>query len=107
MVLGHENLQPTGHHRSELHPRTLRNAREQVKNMVAHGFSNQQIKHYLSQWAIWWAKTVEHWAYEAVLTRYIETCWDERLVRPATLLLQERFTLLCTEAIATGDVVAA
>ena len=34
------------------HSRTLRNAREQVKQMVVDGFSTQEIRSYLRLWAL-------------------------------------------------------
>ncbi|WP_207383393.1 hypothetical protein, partial [Legionella adelaidensis] len=39
------------------HPRTLRKARENVKQMVAGGVSLQRIRNYLSNWATWWLRT--------------------------------------------------
>ena len=61
------------------HPRTLRNAREQVRVMIYHGISTQHIRHYLSSWARWWTLTIESWNYSEILLRLIESCWDTNL----------------------------
>ena len=49
------------------HARTLRNAREQVKQMVNDGFSTRRIKRYLSRWCSWWVRSSQSWQYEALL----------------------------------------
>ena len=60
------------------HPRTLRKARENVKQMVADGVSRQRIKNYLSSWVNWWVRTSETWSYLELLNWYREACHDER-----------------------------
>lgn len=62
------------------HPRTLRKAREQVKQMVFDGMSTRRIRSYLHRWAVWWVKTSSVWQYSEILMWFIETCWD---VKPA------------------------
>ena len=77
------------------HARTIRKAREQVKMMVATGFSTHRIRKYLKHWARWWVKTVEIWDIEALFTQFIKTCWQIPLVAIAeSLRQQERTTLL-------------
>jgi hypothetical protein len=71
------------------HARTIRKAREQVKMMVATGFSIRQIKHYLKKWASWWSKTAETWDIEALLSWFIETCWELPLAAIAEGLRQQ------------------
>ena len=62
--------------RIQPHARTLRKAREQVKQMVTDGFSTAEIRCYLTRWALWWAKTDERWTVKALLTWFWEACWD-------------------------------
>jgi hypothetical protein len=71
------------------HARTLRKAREQVKIMVATGFSTRQIKRYLKQWALWWAKTVECWQYQTILSWFKAKCWELGPAAIADGLLQQ------------------
>ncbi len=66
------------------HARTLRKAREQVKVMVATGFSTRRIRSYLKKWAIWWVMTSATWSIEEMLHEYIKSCWDYNLRRFAT-----------------------
>ncbi|AMQ26617.1 hypothetical protein ACJEHO_08595 [Legionella pneumophila] len=40
--------------------RTLRKAREQVKQMVTDGVSLRRIKSYLSRWCAWWVRTAQN-----------------------------------------------
>ncbi len=59
------------------HARTLRKAREQVKNMVTHGFSTHEIRIYLQRWALWWrVNTSELWQIDDILNQYSVACWD-------------------------------
>lgn len=69
------------------HPRTLRNAREQVKQMVASGLSSLRAMSYLSQWVSWWAQTAKSWTKHELLTWFIDTCWDESAKEVASMLL--------------------
>ncbi len=71
------------------HARTIRKAREQVKMMVALGFSIRRIKHYLKKWAIWWVETAETWDVEALLSWFIETCWQLPLAAIAEGIRQQ------------------
>lgn len=59
------------------HPRTLRNAREQAKQMVLNGASLQQTKRYLARWCSWWVQTTGCWSYNELLTWFSEVCWDK------------------------------
>ena len=59
------------------HARTLRNAREQVKQMVASGVSLQRIKRYLLRWCTWWMQTADCWSKHELLIWFFETCWDK------------------------------
>lgn len=59
------------------HARTLRNAREQVKQMVASGVSLQRIKRYLLRWCTWWMRTANCWSKHELLIWFFETCWDK------------------------------
>ena len=61
-----------------LHARTLRKAREQVKQMVADGFSTQKIKRYLARWCAWWVRTVTCWTKNKLPTWFLEVCWDAK-----------------------------
>ena len=84
------------------HARTLRNAREQVKTMVAIGFSAKRIKQYLKQWALWWVGIAETWDIEALLSQFIETCWQLPIAAIAEGLRQHhRTTSLCTTTLMT------
>ena len=56
------------------HPRTLRKAREQVKVMVATGFSTRQIRSYLHLWTAWWVNTTETWQYIELLDWFVQSC---------------------------------
>lgn len=76
------------------HPRTLRKARENVKQMVNTGVSLRRIRRYLHHFVIWWVKTVEIWHYEELLHSFIATCWEINPAAIAAGLLQKRVTLL-------------
>ena len=58
------------------HPRTLRNARIQVQQMVIIGFSTKHIRRYLHQFLLWWAKTIDSWSYQELITWFVEACRD-------------------------------
>ncbi len=59
------------------HPRTLRKAREQVKQMVNHGFLSKCIRRYLYRWVIWWTQTAATWEYHELLRYFIDVCRHE------------------------------
>jgi hypothetical protein len=59
------------------HQRTLRKARENVKQMVADGISFRKIRRYLYRWAAWWQNTSTIWEYQELLRQFIDVCWDE------------------------------
>ena len=59
------------------HERTLRNARENVKQMVTTGVSLQRIKSYLSRWCDWWVQTAECWTRHHLLASFLDACWDK------------------------------
>lgn len=77
------------------HARTLPNAREQVKCMVADGASRKKIRNYLSRWLYWWVRT-SNWKYEELLNQFIDACWDKSLVVIAINASPQRFTSLHT-----------
>ena len=58
------------------HPRTLRKAREQIKQLVMDGTSSQRIKSYLHRWVTWWVKTSDDWQYMELLEWFLNVCWD-------------------------------
>jgi hypothetical protein len=62
-----------------VHPRTCRNAREQVKSMMASGFSVRNIRTYLLRWARWWVRTVEDWHILDILQEFEQRCFDDDL----------------------------
>lgn len=72
------------------HPRTMRKAREQIKQMVHDGFSIQSIRRYLHRFVLWWVNTSDIWTYNELLILYQETCWDKRLATFALDLLKQR-----------------
>ncbi|MFM9834846.1 MAG: hypothetical protein ACKVOA_01950 [Methylophilaceae bacterium] len=78
------------------HARTIRKAREQVKAMVASGFLPKKIMTYLKNWALWWVKTTaKTWDYQALLSRFIESCWQPALaIFASELLTQHQPTVL-------------
>ncbi len=86
------------------HARTLRKAREQVKIMVATGFSALEIKQYLKHWAEWWVKSAEAWDVEVLLSWLIKTCWQGSIATYAKDLCQQdrttslRRTILAAQA---------
>lgn len=71
------------------HARTLRNAREQVKQMVNDGFSTRRIKSYLSRWCSWWVRSSQSWQYQELLGWFLQVCRDFKVVKIAITLLQE------------------
>jgi hypothetical protein len=70
------------------HPRTLRKAREQVKQMVNDGVSPRRIRNYLHYWAFWWVRTSQSWDYQRVLEWFLNECWDFMPAAYAAGLLQ-------------------
>jgi hypothetical protein len=81
---------PQGSMRVLVHPRTLRKARENVKQMVNTGASLRQTRSYLHHFAIWWSKTVEIWRYEEILAAFASACFDLTPAAIAAGLLQRR-----------------
>ena len=75
------------------HTRTLRNAREQVKQMVNHGVSLPRIKSYLHRWCRWWVKTAQNWHYQELMAWFIQACWDSTAKHIAATILQEYLNL--------------
>ena len=70
------------------HARTLRKAREQVKQMIISGVSPQRIRSYLFRWLTWWVKTSESWQCEEVLGWFINVCRDASVTAYALSLLK-------------------
>lgn len=68
------------------HARTLRNAREQVKQLVASGVSPRRAMRYLHQWCTWWMLTAECWTKQELLTWFLTTCWDASAKKVAMML---------------------
>ena len=68
------------------HPRTLCNAREQVRFMTQSGLSALKIQTYLRQWATWWGRTVEGWSYDQLLSQFIHACYEHNL--PAAIVAE-------------------
>ena len=58
------------------HPRTLRKARENVKQMVADGISFRKIRRYLHRYVLWWANTTKIWNYEEIIRWFCAACFD-------------------------------
>jgi hypothetical protein len=69
------------------HARTLRKAREQIKQMVASGVSLRCIRSYLLAWSSWWVQTAKCWTQNELLTWFITACWDEVVTTIAVSLL--------------------
>ena len=63
----------------QVHPRTLRRAREQVRLMVIDGSSPQTIKNYLHRFVLWWAKTSMTWSQGSILRALINSCHCQQL----------------------------
>jgi RNA-directed DNA polymerase len=81
------------------HPRTLRNAREQVKCMVEDGVSLQKITVYLFRWLYWWTRTSGTWHKHELLQLFINTCHDKYIAGIAQEMLQHEYlTLLRIES---------
>lgn len=70
------------------HARTLRNAREQVKQMVASGVSPRRAMSYLHQWSSWWTLTAKCWTKHELLTWFLDACWDASAKEIARMLLR-------------------
>lgn len=77
----HKNIVP--------HARTLRNAREQVKQMVINGISARRIRSYLSRWCSWWVKSSQSWQYKEVMEWFIQSCREAAAKDIATAILRE------------------
>jgi hypothetical protein len=92
--LGEADTSTTGHlepmqQRIVPHSRTLRNAREQVKQMVASGVSLRRTKRYLHQWCTWWTFTAECWTKHELLTWFLKVCWEASATKVASMLLTD------------------
>lgn len=90
------------------HPRTLRKARENVKQMVNTGVSLRIIRRYLHNFVIWWVNATKIWRYEEILSSFIETCWEINPAAIAAGLLQKRVTILhtCPALMAAGHCIS-
>ena len=71
------------------HARTLRNAREQVKQMVNDGVSLRRIKSYLRRWCAWWVRSSQSWQYQELLEWFLQVCRDFSVSQIAEELLEE------------------
>lgn len=86
-----------GQNRIVPHARTLRNAREQVKQMVASGVSPRRIMRYLQSWLTWWVNTAVCWTQYELLTWFLDACWDTSARNVGMMLLSK------CRSIATAD----
>ena len=84
------------------HPRTLRKAREQVKQMVLDGTSSRRIRRYLNRFCAWWVNASDTWHYQEFLQWFLEVCWDKSAAEYATALSQLQFNKLHTEISRAG-----
>ena len=71
------------------HARTLRKAREHVKQMVESGVSPPRIKSYLHRWCTWWVRTSESWQYHELLIAFLKVCWASAPAAYAAALLSQ------------------
>ena len=67
-------------------PRTLRKAREQVKDMVIDGSSAYRIRNYLHRWTMWWTNASNTWECQELLPHFINTSCDGKVTAYATAL---------------------
>ena len=72
------------------HARTLRHAREQIKQIVIDGVSHQRIRSYLSRWCAWWVRTVTCWTKDELLDWFLDVCWDGRVASIAAIHLMKQ-----------------
>lgn len=71
------------------HARTLRKAREHVKQMVESGVSPPRIKSYLYRWCTWWVRTSGSWEYHELLEAFLKVCWTSAPAVYAAALLSQ------------------
>jgi len=76
------------------HARTLRKARENIKQMVADSVSRSKIKSYLFRWLCWWATTSGIWERETLLNWFIESCWESEPLQVAHEIQKDYFKKL-------------
>ena len=76
------------------HARTLRKAREQVRQMVESGVSPRRIRSYLKAWLLWWVRTTETWTVLELLSAFLETCWEPGPAAYAAGLVHHYLTLV-------------
>jgi hypothetical protein len=87
------------------HARTLRKARENVKQMVITGTSSRRIRCYLHRWVTWWTMTSTTWHYQELLRWFMDVCWYEAAAHYATALDQLHFfRQSCIRAVSGLDV---
>ncbi len=75
-----------------------------MKALVASGLSIQKTKTYLKRWCIWWVKTSGTWSIEALLSEFIETCWEPPIAAIAEAVRQENRATLQRNSILTSHV---
>lgn len=75
------------------HARTLRKAREYLRQMVASGVSPRKIRSYLRAWLLWWVRTVETWTVLELLSAFLEACWEPAPAAYAAGLVHHYLTL--------------
>jgi RNA-directed DNA polymerase len=88
------------------HPRTLRKARENVKQMVKDGVSRPKIRSYLFRWLCWWATTSSIWERSTLNKWFIEACRDETALQIAFDVNQYYFKELWPNVGAAATVAA-
>ena len=86
-----------GHIDGGFHPRTLRNARLQVQQMVASGVSPRLIKRYLLAWCSWWVRTAVSWTEQSLLNWFLNACWEQSMRAQMLELLGQPVQVVPTE----------
>jgi hypothetical protein len=71
----------------KLHARTFRKAREQVRLMIADGFSATQIRNYLLKWSQWWVEISREWRLQNILQSFFEYSWNLQVSAVALAIL--------------------
>jgi hypothetical protein len=78
-----------------LHARTFRKAREQVRLLIADGFSTSKIKNYLIRWARWWVEIFASWRLQKILQQFFEHSWNIQISAVAMAIMPAGITSDC------------
>lgn len=62
--------------------------------MVTIGLSTKQIRSYLHQFLLWWAKTIDAWTYQELVIWFVEACYDIYPIAHAAAVWQSYFNKL-------------